>query len=145
MPGDFQNLLKHLPDKPPRSKLEPYRELIRELRQKRWSYRDIAVLFEEKLTIAVAPSTLHNFVKVRARQKSAITLPPVTGITTELMTAGGKRPSVSVGDPKQKFEFTPGEALKLSPKGRQGKRCVSTRMRHRVKKIKEYCPPIWAC
>src|SRR5690349_20565755 len=107
MPADYQNLLKNLQDKPPRSKLEPYRELIRELRQKRWSYRDIAVLFEEKLTIAVAPSTLHNFVKVRARHKSEITLPPVTGIAREVVTGSRKRPSVNARDPKQRFEFSP--------------------------------------
>ena len=54
-----------LPPKPPRSKLEPHRDLIRELRRKGQTYRDVARLFQERLGLYVAPSTLHSFVKVR--------------------------------------------------------------------------------
>jgi hypothetical protein len=38
-----------LPPKPPRSKLEPHRDLIRELRRKGQTYRDVARLFQERL------------------------------------------------------------------------------------------------
>ena len=41
--------LANLPPKPPRSKLEPHRELIRELRRKGRTYREVALLFEERL------------------------------------------------------------------------------------------------
>ena len=60
--ADFSDL----PPKPPRSKLEPHRELIRELRRKGRTYREVSRLFAERLGMQVAPSTLHSFVKVRA-------------------------------------------------------------------------------
>jgi hypothetical protein len=74
-----------LPSKPPRSKLEPHRDLIRELRRKGLTYRDVARLFQERLGLCVAPSTLHSFVKVRAkhRKRSQFELPPM-----ELASAG---------------------------------------------------------
>lgn len=73
-----------LPPKPPRSKLEPHRELIRELRRKGRTYREVARLFHERLGLYVAPSTLHSFVKVRAkhRKRTQFELP-----STELTTA----------------------------------------------------------
>ena len=71
--------LADLPPKPPRSKLEPHRELIRELRRKGRTYREVAKLFSERLGLYVAPSTLHSFVKVRAkhRKRTQYELPPV--------------------------------------------------------------------
>jgi hypothetical protein len=68
-----------LPSKPPRSKLDPHRDLIRELRRKGQTYRDIARIFRERLGLYVAPSTLHSFVKVRAkhRKRSQFELPPM--------------------------------------------------------------------
>jgi hypothetical protein len=121
MSRNVQDLLKNLPEKPPRSKLEPYREFIRELRLKRWSYRDIAALFEEELKLAVAPSTLHNFVKVRAKQRSVLALPPLAGRADADAVRDMSRPSLAKQGKGRRFEFTPGEALTLSPKGKGGK------------------------
>ena len=50
--------LANLPPKPPRSKLEPHRELIRELRRKGRTYREVSRLFADRLGLQVAPSTL---------------------------------------------------------------------------------------
>ena len=74
-----------LPPKPPRSKLEPHRDLIRELRRKGQTYRDVARLFQEWLGLYVAPSTLHSLVKVRAkhRKRSQFELPPMELIAIE--------------------------------------------------------------
>jgi hypothetical protein len=71
--------LGDLPHKPPRSKLEPHRELIRELRRKGRTYREVAQLFHERLGLYVAPSTLHSFVKVRAKhsKRTQFELPPM--------------------------------------------------------------------
>ena len=71
--------LAGLPPKPPRSKLEPHRELIRELRRKGRTYREVAHLFHDRLGLHVALSTLHSFVKVRAkhRKRTQFELPPV--------------------------------------------------------------------
>jgi hypothetical protein len=66
-------LLDDLPDKPPRSKLEPHADVVAALRRKRQTYREIAQFFREHLSITVAPSTIHDFVRVRrARGKRSV-------------------------------------------------------------------------
>jgi hypothetical protein len=74
--------LGDLPPKPHRSKLEPHRELIRELRRKGRTYREVAQLFNERLGLYVAPSTLHSFVKVRAKhhKRAQFELPPLESV-----------------------------------------------------------------
>lgn len=57
------------------SKLEPYAELIRTLRQRRWTYRQIAAALRQDFSVTVAPSTIHAFVKVRANRKGVPALP----------------------------------------------------------------------
>jgi hypothetical protein len=42
MDTDLKKILAELPIKPPRSRLEPYREFIEELRSRGRTYRDIA-------------------------------------------------------------------------------------------------------
>ena len=58
------------------SKLEPYREFIRECRAKRWSYPRIAAALWEDHGLSVAPSTIFSFVKVRAKRRRLYALPP---------------------------------------------------------------------
>jgi IS30 family transposase len=53
------------------SKLEPYREFIRECRAKRWSYPRIAAALQESHGLSAAPSTIFSFVKVRARRRTS--------------------------------------------------------------------------
>jgi hypothetical protein len=81
----LQSIIESLPPKSPRSKLEPHRELIRELRRKGRTYREVAQLFRERLGLYVAPSTLHSFVKVRAnhRKRTQFELPPLDAAATE--------------------------------------------------------------
>lgn len=78
MEPTHQIILEFLPPKSPRSKLEPHRELIRELRRKGRMYREVAQLFCDRLGMHVEPSTLHSFVKVRAkhRKREQFELPP---------------------------------------------------------------------
>ena len=64
----ISKLVEEISEKPPRSKLEPHAEVIAALRRKRRTYRDIAQFFQEHLAIAVAPSTIHDFVRVRRRR-----------------------------------------------------------------------------
>ena len=119
--GDTLQSLFSLPGKPPRSKLEPYRELIRNLRLKNWSYREIAALFEETLNLAVAPSTLHNFVRVRACERASPAIPASGNgriVQTREPVRVGHTPDAAKS---QLFEFTPGEALKLSRHEKDGK------------------------
>lgn len=87
--GTISAVFSDLPPKPPRSKLEPHLELIRELRRKGQTYRGVARLFQERLGLSVAPSTLHSFVKVRAkhRKRTQFELPPVEATTAQVPPA----------------------------------------------------------
>ena len=113
-----------LPSKPPRSKLEPHRDLIRELRRKGQTYRDVARLFQERLGLYVAPSTLHSFVKVRAkhRKHSQFELPPVE-LTTGGVSAVVDRVSALKAKPvvrnakPARFVFRENEPLTLTSNG----------------------------
>jgi hypothetical protein len=58
-----------------RSKLEPYSELIRQLRQRRWTYDQIAQALRDEFGLCAHRTTIHAFVKARAG-KGAIAMPP---------------------------------------------------------------------
>jgi hypothetical protein len=81
----IRKLLDNIPERPPRSRLEPHIDVIRELRRKRRSYQEISVFFKEHLHIPVAPSTLFEFVKSRARpaKKPMVELPETAGSATQ--------------------------------------------------------------
>jgi hypothetical protein len=123
--AESQNLaaqFRDLPPKPPRSKLEEHRELIRELRRKGRTYREIAQLFHERLGMCVAPSTLHSFVKVRAkhRKREQFELPPVeTGPNSLALDriASFKAKSPEPKARVRRFVFRENEPLKLTERG----------------------------
>jgi hypothetical protein len=115
MNGNLEALF-NVPAKPPRSKLEPYLDLIRDLRSKRWSYRGISELFESELDLSVAPSTLHNFVRVRAAGKTVFAIPAASQALSSPIDAIRSSPAQG-GNRNQRFEFTAGEVLRLSPRG----------------------------
>jgi hypothetical protein len=49
--------------------------LIRTLRQRRWSYVEIAKNLRDGFGVQTHPTTVHAFVKVRAKRKSSFTMP----------------------------------------------------------------------
>ena len=55
--------------KPFRSKLEPFAEIIRELRRKRNSYQEIRDALHEEHGISASRSTIFSFVKVRSKRR----------------------------------------------------------------------------
>ncbi len=65
MDPEFQKILDALPPKPPRSRLEPYAELIRELRNRRRTYREIAKVLNDHYRLNTSASTIHGFVQLR--------------------------------------------------------------------------------
>ena len=65
MDANLKNILDELPDKQPRSRLEPYREFIEELRSRGRTYRDIAEILAEKCAVQVTGSGVHDFVRSR--------------------------------------------------------------------------------
>ena len=119
----LETILESLPDKPPRSKLEPHRELIRELRRKGRTYREVAQLFHERLGLYVAPSTLHSFVKVRAkhRKQAQFELPPLDlGVTQSPAMnrmAAFKAKPVAPKTKVARFVFRENEPLTLTGNG----------------------------
>jgi hypothetical protein len=122
MEPTHETLLASLPPKPPRSKLEPHRELIRELRRKGRTYREVARLFHERLGLYVAPSTLHSFVKVRAKHRKRLQfeLPPAEIVVS---SSPGPDPIAALrarsSEPRTKtrFVFRENEPLKLTDRG----------------------------
>jgi hypothetical protein len=115
--------LAGFPPKPPRSKLEPHHELIRELRRKGRTYREVARLFHERLGLHVALSTLHSFVKVRAkhRKRTQFELPPVGLAAAEspvLERVAALKAKPAVREAKHtRFVFRENEPLTLTTNG----------------------------
>jgi IS30 family transposase len=64
----FRAILDALPEKPPRSRLEPYGELIDELRRRRRTYREIVSVLAEKCDLRVSISTIHDFVRAKSKE-----------------------------------------------------------------------------
>ena len=123
MTSNLLSEIESLPEKPPRSKLEPHRELIRELRRKGQTYRAVALLFQERLGLSVAPSTLHSFVKVRAkhRKRTEFELPPIEVAGSERREldpiAALKTKSVPQTRKPGRFVFHENEPLTLTSLG----------------------------
>jgi hypothetical protein len=69
MKDTFREILESIPPKNHRSKLEPYTELIDQLRRRGRTYREIARILAEKCDLIVASSTLVRYVAARSRNK----------------------------------------------------------------------------
>jgi hypothetical protein len=66
----FEALLKRLPQKRYRSCLEPYKDLIREMRKRGCCYREIAQVLHEEFGLKVGMSTINDFVLSRQKSKT---------------------------------------------------------------------------
>jgi hypothetical protein len=67
--NEFQEILNGLSEKPERSRLDPYRDLIKELLSCGRTYREIAHILFQKCGIRISFSTIHYFVHSRSRSK----------------------------------------------------------------------------
>jgi F-type H+-transporting ATPase subunit beta len=83
----FKEILDGLPSKRPRSRLEPYGELISELRRRGRTYRDIAHILGERCQVQVTASGVHDFVRTRSRVKGKSTKRLVIGSMKTVPTA----------------------------------------------------------
>jgi hypothetical protein len=61
--AQIRELLQDLPERAIRSGLEPYRELVLELRRRSFSYRQIAKLLVERCGFEISHSAIHDFVQ----------------------------------------------------------------------------------
>jgi hypothetical protein len=105
--------------KPFRSKLEPFAELIRNLRRKRNSYQEIQDKLREEHGITASRSSIFSFVKVRSKRRKfyAMTEGAVAASTTparhplDAIEALRRKP---IPEPKKKiFEFDETKPLTL--------------------------------
>ena len=148
MDDRFQDILDGIPEKAPRSSLEPYRELIRELRRRGRTYREIAHILAEKCQLRAAESTINRFLRKRMVTKAkstasripkpAKTTGPTTGPATESIACPNspqverpshndiqeriaalkRKPAPAPSNP-QLFRYDPDEPLHLPPKDRK--------------------------
>ena len=129
MDPTLHSLLETTPQKPPRSKLETHRELIRQLRRKGCTYRDIARILHERVGLEVAVSTINSFIKVRARHRKQVQyeLPPLepeSAVNTRMgpddvasrIAALKAKPILQKAKTKH-FHFEDSEPLKLVSQG----------------------------
>ena len=122
------SLLDSIPQKSPRSKLETHRELIRQLRRKGCTYRDIVRILHKRVGLDVVVSTIHSFVKVRAKHKkqAQYELPPlesepksvqVSPTEVAARIAALKAKPVEQKPKPKHFHFEESEPLKLVSQG----------------------------
>jgi hypothetical protein len=134
MDANLKNILDELPIKPPRSRLDPYREFIKELRGRGRTYRDIAGILAEKCQVQVTGSGVHDFVRSRSRPKvsQAQTGPTKTNqVAVDNLGTAGIAPEVPSSEEVQRkiaalkargttaesgtrgFEYDPDQPLRL--------------------------------
>jgi hypothetical protein len=139
MDDTLKDILDRLPAKSPRSRLEPYREFIEELRRRGRTYRDIASILAEKCQVQVSGSGVHDFVQIRSRREQRSPRRSLKDTTTSTaaptpqpvgaVTPAGKTGAVveevrrkiaalkvrkPVNEPSHKgFQFDPSEPLRL--------------------------------
>jgi hypothetical protein len=94
MEKTLSEILNAIPPKPPRSKLEPYYDLIRELRRRSKTYREIAQILEEHVGLRVDHSTIFDFVHVQVRRAKAPRY--VDGLPPEVVANGTVPPETEV-------------------------------------------------
>jgi len=97
MDTKFQAILDSLPPKLPRSKLEPYADLIRELRKRERSYREIAGLLKERCGLNVGVHTLYSFVRTRGIGEGDGRIAEPGGNRCPCVRQHGPAPPVAIG------------------------------------------------
>ena len=118
MDEKFQAILDSLPPKAPRSRLEPYAELIHELRRRGRSYREITAILADRCGIRVGVHTLYNFVRVRtaASKKTKPAKAAMSGGTPSSLPAVA--PTPAAGDGRDGDVWQRIQALKDRPAAR---------------------------
>ncbi len=59
----LRQLLDELPYREPRSSLAPYRELVKEMRRREYSYREISRFLAERCAVEISHNAVRNFLK----------------------------------------------------------------------------------
>jgi hypothetical protein len=113
MDDKIRVILESIPKKRQRSKLEPYTQLIEQLKRRGHAYREIASILAEKCGLVVASSTLVRFVAARSKEKRKRPKNYETRKTSQVVPASIKvntGPDLSGDDIRKRIE-----ALKQRP------------------------------
>ena len=102
MDAKFEAILNSLPFKEPRSSLEPYGELITEMRKRGHSYREIAQVLAETCGLQVGTSTVNDFVLSRKRSKSRPSVAANAARTVSNKRAGVASKKQRAGDEEER-------------------------------------------
>jgi len=133
----FEEIFNSIPPDEPRSRLEPYRELILRWRRQGRTYRRIRELLVEQFSLEVTTPTLFRFVKRRARPRDEEPAAPPPPAPVTPAPADLSRPRRSpeererlralasvenhvpvypiVVDPRPRFEYDPNRPLSNKP------------------------------
>lgn len=69
--ASIEEILATIHPRAPRSRLEPYRELIEELRRRRVTFREIADILADRCGVRVTRAAVHGFLRARNRPPQA--------------------------------------------------------------------------
>ena len=70
MKPQFEAILKSLPPQAPRSRLHPYSELIREMRKRKRSYREITEVLRDQFGLKAGISTVRDFLRAQTKSQT---------------------------------------------------------------------------
>ena len=70
MKPQFKAILNSLPPRVTRSRLHPYGELIREMRKRKRSYREITEVLRDHFGLKAGISTVRDFLRVQTKSKA---------------------------------------------------------------------------
>ena len=117
--GKFDDILKSLPDKPPRSRLEPYLVLVEELRRRKRTFREIAEILGEQCGVQITGAGVHDYLR-RSKLSTGVTESRPGPIRKR--TEGPQDQSHLAVSERDGFEFDPDQPLTLGNRRRTGSR-----------------------
>lgn len=142
MEDQFQNILSKVTKKSGRSRLEPYGDLIDELRERGLTYRDISDILTAELQFQVPKSTVNDFMRKRSRRRrnaarrisrrveipapivpKSATVPPGRGpsedeVRRRIAALKARKPATEPAT--DGFHYNPDEPLRLIDPGKRG-------------------------
>jgi hypothetical protein len=140
----FEDIMSSVSAKLGRSRLEPYGDLVNELRSQGFTCRDIATLLAEKCQFRTSKTAVNNFVRAQRRKRRnaartvshrvAVKTPVCSKLTaahpTQGLTEDEVRPRIAklkarkpvAGPASDDFHYDPDEPLRLIDPGKPGSR-----------------------
>jgi hypothetical protein len=127
----IRKILAEIPDRSERSSLDPYRDLVLEMRRRGYSYREMAQLLADRCEVKISHAAIHNFVRRQARGLAAeqAQARPASGVgratgafpvemggVRDRIAALRSRPTPSQVAEESEFRFDPDQPLRLGDK-----------------------------